>query len=103
MKRTILCTLLLGIQCSMACAQSSITPEVLKTLQGSYTGTPAEKAMRNAISNVGISKIAVNQENRVVNLLADIQRFIHIMCRAVDVIQIIENERQPLICFCHHL
>ena len=48
---------------STAYAQTGITPEVLKTLQGSYTGTPAEKAMRNAISNVGISKMAVNQEN----------------------------------------
>ena len=70
MKRTILCTLLLGVQfsmfnsrCSMVHAQANITPEVLKQLEGSYTGTPAEKAMRNAISNVGIAKMAINQEN----------------------------------------
>ena len=62
MKRIFLYALLLG-GLSTAYAQTGITPEVLKTLQGSYTGTPAEKAMRNAISNVGISKMAVNQEN----------------------------------------
>ena len=69
MKRTILCTLLLGglstfnFQLSTIKAQANITPEVLKQLEGSYTGTPAEKAMRNAISNVGIAKMAINQEN----------------------------------------
>ena len=71
MKRTILCTLLLGglstfnFQLSTIKAQANITPEVLKQLEGSYTGTPAEKAMRNAISNVGIAKMAINQENAV--------------------------------------
>ena len=65
MKKSILCTLILGLQLGLpaAYAQTAITPDVLKTLQGSYTGTPAEKALRNAISNVGISKMAVNQEN----------------------------------------
>ena len=73
MKRTILCTLLFSLagfqlstfnfQFSTACAQTGITPEVLKKLEGSYTGTPTEKALRNAISNVGISKMAINQEN----------------------------------------
>ena len=65
MKKSILCTLILGLQLGLpaAYAQTGITPDVLKTLQGSYTGTPAEKALRNAISNVGISKMAVNQEN----------------------------------------
>ena len=49
--------------CMLVSAQTGITPEVLKQLEGSYTGTPAEKALRNAISNVGIAKMAVNQEN----------------------------------------
>lgn len=44
-------------------AQSGITPEVLQSLQGSYSATPAEKALRNAISNGGIQSIALNQEN----------------------------------------
>ena len=66
MKRTILCALFVGmagVQCSIIHAQTSITPDVLKQLGGSYTGTPAEKALRNAISNVGLAKMAINQEN----------------------------------------
>ena len=62
MRKTILCALAVGF-CSLLCAQTSITPDVLKQLEGSYTGTPAEKALRNAISNVGIAKMAINQEN----------------------------------------
>jgi len=62
MKKTILCAIAVGF-CSLLNAQTSITPEVLKQLEGSYTGTPTEKALRNAISNVGIAKMAVNQEN----------------------------------------
>jgi bleomycin hydrolase len=54
---------IINYQLSIACAQTDITPEVLKQLEGSYTGTPTEKALRNAISNVGISKMAINQEN----------------------------------------
>ena len=62
MKKTILFAFVAGC-CSLLNAQTSITPEVLKQLEGSYTGTPTEKALRNAISNVGIQKMAVNQEN----------------------------------------
>ena len=47
----------------MAWSQTSITPKVLQQLQGSYQATPTEKALRNAISNVGIQKMAVNQEH----------------------------------------
>lgn len=62
MKKAIIYTLAMMF-CMLAGAQTSITPEVLKKLEGSYTGTPAEKALRNAISNVGIAKMAINQEN----------------------------------------
>ena len=62
MRKTILCTLAAIFSASLN-AQTSITPEVLQKLEGSYTGTPAEKALRNAISNVGIAKMAINQEN----------------------------------------
>jgi bleomycin hydrolase len=62
MKKSILCALILAGS-AICQAQTNITPDVLKTLQGSYTGTPTEKALRNAISNVGIAKMAVNQEN----------------------------------------
>ena len=62
MKRTLIYTLAM-LFCMLVSAQTGITPEVLKQLEGSYTGTPAEKALRNAISNVGIAKMAINQEN----------------------------------------
>ena len=44
-------------------AQTSISPEVLNQLQGSYTGSAADKALRNAISSGGIQSIALNQEH----------------------------------------
>ena len=62
MKKVIL-SLIIALSCSVVNAQTSLTPEVLKQLEGSYTGTPAEKALRNAISNVGLQKMAINQEN----------------------------------------
>ena len=62
MKKTFLSSIVM-LACAAASAQTGITPEVLKQLEGSYTGTPTEKALRNAISNVGIQKMAVNQEN----------------------------------------
>ena len=62
MKKTILCALAVAFG-SMASAQTNITPDVLRQLEGSYTATPTEKALRNAISNVGIQQMAVNQEN----------------------------------------
>ena len=49
--------------CGVVQPQSSITPEVLQQLQGSYSATPADKALHNAISNVSIQQMAVNQEN----------------------------------------
>ena len=62
MKKTFLYALTVAF-CVQTGAQTSITPEVLRQLEGSYTATPAEKALRNAISNVGLQKMAVNQEN----------------------------------------
>lgn len=51
------------MSCAVVGAQTNITPEVLQKLEGSYTGTSTEKALRNAISNVGIQQMALNQEN----------------------------------------
>ena len=62
MKKTILSVLAASF-CTALSAQTNITPEVLKQLEGSYTGTPTEKAVRNAISHVGIQQMAVNSEN----------------------------------------
>ncbi len=49
--------------CAMTQAQTGITPQVLQQLQGSYSGSPTEKALRNALSNNSIGKMALNQEN----------------------------------------
>ena len=62
MKKTILSVLAASF-CTALSAQTNITPEVLKQLEGTYTGTPTEKAVRNAISHVGIQQMAVNSEN----------------------------------------
>ena len=61
MKKTLTCAL--AMVCAMAQAQTSLTPEVLNKLESSYTGSPTEKALRNALSNNSIAKMALNQEN----------------------------------------
>ncbi len=62
MKKILLCTLALAFFVSVQ-AQTDITPDVLKALAGSYTATPADKALRNALNNNSIALMAVNQEN----------------------------------------
>ena len=39
MKKNLFCALALAV-CANGWAQTNITPEVLQTLEGSYTGTP---------------------------------------------------------------
>lgn len=52
----------LALACATgANAQKGITSQVLTQLQGSYTGTPQERAMRNAISSTSLRKMALNQ------------------------------------------
>lgn len=62
MKRNLLLACSLAAA-TLAQAQTNITADMLKTLEGAYTGTPTEKALRNAISNNSIQSMAVNQEN----------------------------------------
>ena len=62
MKKILLCALAATVSV-WASAQTDITPEVLRQLESSYTGTPAEKALRNAISSTSIQQMAVNREN----------------------------------------
>ena len=62
MKKTFLCIIALTL-CGMAQAQTDITPDVLQALQGSYTATPTDRALRNALNNNSIGLMAVNQEN----------------------------------------
>ncbi len=52
-----------GAMTGLLHAQSNITPEVLKTLESSQTHTPADRALRNAISSNGINKMALDMQH----------------------------------------
>lgn len=45
-------------------ANGGISPDMLKEIKQSYQGTAADKAIRNAISNNDINKLAVNSESK---------------------------------------
>lgn len=45
-------------------ADGGISPQMLEQIKLSYQGTPADKAIRNAIGNNDINKLAVNGENK---------------------------------------
>ena len=62
MRKTLILAVMMAAG-TFAQAQTNITREVLNSLEGTYTGTPAEKAIRNALSSNSIQKMAVNQEN----------------------------------------
>ncbi len=61
MRTTLTCVF--ALCCALGQAQTNITPEVLQSLEGAYSGTPSEKALRNALSNNSIAKMAINQEH----------------------------------------
>lgn len=63
MRKTILCAIALACG-TLAHAQSGITGDVLKTLEGSYNTSPTEKALRNAMGGTSIQKLTLNQDNR---------------------------------------
>lgn len=61
-----LAALALGMAVSLQAQEAGkggISPEMLKQIKQSYKNTPADKALRNAISSNNISKLAVNSEN----------------------------------------
>lgn len=43
-----------------------ITPEMMKSIKSAYKGTPADKAIFNAISNNDINKLAVNTASKTI-------------------------------------
>ena len=45
-------------------AKGGISPEMLQQIQKSYQGTATDKALRNAIGNNDINKLAVNADNK---------------------------------------
>jgi bleomycin hydrolase len=68
MNKQILMSIVLAGFCLQTQAQpdgGSISPQMLKEIKQSYVGTPADKAIRNAICNNDIRKLALNQENMV--------------------------------------
>jgi bleomycin hydrolase len=44
-----------------------ITPEVLIQLRNSYQNTPSDKAIRNAINNIDINQLTINNNNQNLN------------------------------------
>ncbi|MDO4163429.1 MAG: C1 family peptidase [Bacteroides sp.] len=64
MKKTVLSAIALSALCFAAYAQDGgISSAMLQQIQQSYQGTPTDKALRNAIGNNDIRKLALNQEN----------------------------------------
>lgn len=57
------------IACTLAFGQQNttkggeITPELLSKMQASYKGTPADKAVKNALAGTSIATLAANSEN----------------------------------------
>lgn len=66
MNKRILCVFVLGAALFTAQAQQDkggISAEMLKQIKQSYRETPADKAIRNAVGNNDIRKLALNQDN----------------------------------------
>lgn len=56
---------LVAIGSNSATAQNKsggITPQIMSEIKGAYKGTPSDKALRNAIANNDINKLAVNAD-----------------------------------------
>ena len=45
-------------------SKGGISPQMLEQIKQSYQGTPADKALRNAIGSNDIQKLSINQENQ---------------------------------------
>lgn len=67
MKKEVLSLLFLGLAMLPGQAQQAkdggISPQMLEQIQQSYKGTSTDRALRNAIGNNAIQKLALNQEN----------------------------------------
>ena len=58
---TLLAATLAGAQAQTA--EGGITPQMLEQISRSYQGTPADRALRNALGGTGINTLALNQDN----------------------------------------
>ena len=66
MNKRILSVFALSAAFLTVCAQQDkggISPEMLNQIKQSYQGTTTDKAIRNAIGNNDIRKLALNQDN----------------------------------------
>ena len=59
---TLLALTLLGIGAA-AQSKGSITPQMLSEIRKGYEGTPADKALRNALNTTAITVLSANAEN----------------------------------------
>ncbi|MDR1199003.1 MAG: C1 family peptidase [Prevotellaceae bacterium] len=65
MKKTIFTVVLLAvIQANIQAQNGSISAEDLSQIKKAYSGTTADKAIRNAIANIDINRLALNAENQ---------------------------------------
>ncbi|MDR0419831.1 MAG: C1 family peptidase [Prevotellaceae bacterium] len=65
MKKTVFIIILFAaIQANLQAQNGSISAENLSKIKKTYTNTAADKAIRNAIANIDINKLAVNAENQ---------------------------------------
>lgn len=65
MKKTVFIAVLFAvIQINMQAQNGSISSEDLLQIKKAYSGTTADKAIRNAIANIDINKLALNAENQ---------------------------------------
>lgn len=63
MKKFVTIALALASLCAFAQQKGSITPEMLQEIQKGYEGTPADKAIRNALNASSITVLSANAEN----------------------------------------
>ncbi len=63
---TLLCAFLLGTT-AMTAQNGGINADLLQEISKGYAGTPADKALRNALNTTPINTLALNSENGVVN------------------------------------
>ena len=66
MKKQLLCIAAFAAALTLHAQDKSggISPKMLDEIKQSYQGTPADKALRNAIGSVDIQKLSLNQENQ---------------------------------------
>ena len=55
-------------------SDGGISPEVLARISKGYTGSPADKALRNALAGTAVNVLAANSENASIRISATASR-----------------------------